>query len=80
MEGNSTITKKQELDCYFAFNQISKHEIEMVKNAIQKYYRNIISVNGSGILHRVVNGAIPQRYVKSIDLTIAVMPLGIGND
>ena len=64
----------------FAFSDYSKHEIELVQNAIQKGFRNIISIGGDGTLHHVVNGIMLQRYVKTSDITIGVIPLGTGND
>jgi YegS/Rv2252/BmrU family lipid kinase len=64
----------------FAFSNYSKHEIELVQNAIQKGFRNIISIGGDGTLHHVVNGIMLQRYVKTSDITIGVIPLGTGND
>ncbi|MDG1697698.1 MAG: diacylglycerol kinase family lipid kinase [Polaribacter sp.] len=63
-----------------AFSNYSKHEIELVQNAIQKGFRNIISIGGDGTLHHVVNGIMLQRYVKTSDITIGVIPLGTGND
>jgi len=51
-----------------------------VQNAIQQGFRNIISVGGDGTLHNIVNGVMMQRYVKSSDITIAVLPIGTGND
>ncbi|WP_397444884.1 diacylglycerol/lipid kinase family protein [Polaribacter sp. R77954] len=64
----------------YAFTQFSKHEIELVENAIQNGFRNFITVGGDGTLHHVVNGIMMQRYVKSSDITIGVIPLGTGND
>jgi YegS/Rv2252/BmrU family lipid kinase len=74
------ILNQKKIDFSFAFTQFSKHEIELVQNAIQKGFRNIISVGGDGTLHHVVNGIMQQRYVKTSDITIAVIPLGTGND
>jgi YegS/Rv2252/BmrU family lipid kinase len=74
------LLKNKNLDYSFAFTQFSKHEIDLVKNALQKGFRNIISVGGDGTLHHVVNGIMMQRYVKTSDITIAVIPLGTGND
>ncbi|SDS52242.1 lipid kinase, YegS/Rv2252/BmrU family [Polaribacter sp. KT25b] len=71
-------TKK--IDFSFAFTQFSKHEIELVDKAIQKGFRNIISIGGDGTLHHVVNGIMLQRYTKTSDITIAVIPIGTGND
>lgn len=74
------LLNKKNLDYSFAFTQFSKHEIELVQNAIQKGFRNIISIGGDGTLHHVVNGIMLQRYVKSSDITIGVIPIGTGND
>lgn len=74
------LLKNKNLDYSFAFTTFSKHEIELVQNAIQKGFRNIISIGGDGTLHNVVNGIMMQRYVKTSDITIAVIPLGTGND
>ncbi|MGK0413294.1 MAG: YegS/Rv2252/BmrU family lipid kinase [Polaribacter sp.] len=71
---------KQKIDFSFVFTQFSKHEIKLVDSAIQQGFRNIISVGGDGTLHHVVNGIMLQRYVKTSDITIAVIPLGTGND
>ncbi|QNM85032.1 diacylglycerol kinase family lipid kinase [Polaribacter pectinis] len=72
--------KHKNLDYSFAFTQFSKHEVDLVQNAIKKGFRNIISVGGDGTLHNVVNGIMLQRYVKTSELTIGVIPLGTGND
>ena len=71
-------TKK--INFSFAFTQFSKNEIELVDKAIQNGFRNIISIGGDGTLHHVVNGIMQQRYVKTSDITIAVIPKGTGND
>ena len=88
--GNSKFSKKwkqieqflntKNINYSFAFTQYSKHEIELVQNAIQQGFRNFISVGGDGTLHHVVNGIMLQRYVKTSNITIAVIPLGTGND
>jgi len=74
------LLNSKNIDYSFVFTQFSKHEIELVQNAIQQGFRNIISVGGDGTLHNVVNGVMMQRYVNSSDITIAVLPMGTGND
>ena len=74
------LLNSKNIDYSFIFTQFSKHEIELVQNAIQQGFRNIISVGGDGTLHNIVNGVMMQRYVKSSDITIAVLPIGTGND
>ena len=74
------LLNNKKIDFSYAFTQFSKHEIELVDIAIQQGFRNIISIGGDGTLHHVVNGVMLQRYVKTSDITIAVIPLGTGND
>jgi YegS/Rv2252/BmrU family lipid kinase len=74
------LLNNKNIDYSFAFTQFSKHEIELVDTAIQQGFRNIISIGGDGTLHNVVNGIMLQRYAKTSDITIAVIPLGTGND
>ena len=74
------LLNEKNIEFSYAFTQYSKHEIELVHTAIQQGYRNIISVGGDGTLHNVVNGIMTQRYVKTSDITVAIIPLGTGND
>ena len=64
----------------FAFTQYKKHEIILIKEALKKGYRNIISVGGDGTLHHVVNGIMTQRYTKTYKIKLGIIPLGTGND
>ena len=59
---------------------IRKHEIILIKEALKKGYRNIISVGGDGTLHHVVNGIMTQRYIKTYKIKLGIIPLGTGND
>jgi YegS/Rv2252/BmrU family lipid kinase len=74
------VLNSKNIDYSFVFTQFSKNEIELVQNAIQQGFRNIISVGGDGTLHNIVNGIMMQRYIKTSDITIAVLPIGTGND
>lgn len=62
------------------FTTYQKHEVELVKNAISKGYRKIISVGGDGTLHHIVNGIMSQKLVNSNEIKVAVFPTGTGND
>ncbi|WP_165731387.1 diacylglycerol kinase family protein [Polaribacter sp. 20A6] len=74
------LLNNKKIDFSFAFTKFSKHEIELVDTAIQQGFRNIISIGGDGTLHNIVNGIMMQRYAKTSDITIAVIPQGTGND
>lgn len=64
----------------YAKTEYSNHEKIIVKQAINKGYKKIISVGGDGTLHHVINGIMTQNTIKPEEITIAVIPLGTGND
>lgn len=72
--------KKQNILFSFAFTNYSKHEEELVQNAIKNGFTKIISVGGDGTLHHVVNGIMKQKLVETNTIQLAVIPIGTGND
>lgn len=66
--------------CDYDFTEYRYNALEIVIGAIKKGYRNFISVGGDGTLHEVVNGFFIQSEVPVSDLTLAIFPLGSGND
>lgn len=69
-----------QIDYSFSFSEYSKHEIQLVDIAIKQGFRKIISVGGDGTLHYVVNGIMQQRYIKTSNIKVGVIPIGTGND
>ncbi|MFD2566965.1 diacylglycerol/lipid kinase family protein [Pseudotenacibaculum haliotis] len=74
------ILKHKEIDFSFSLTQHSKHEISLVQESLKRGFRKIISVGGDGTLHHVVNGIMTQRYVKTSEIKLGVIPMGTGND
>ena len=74
------LLKLKNIQYSFAFTQYTKHETILIKEVIKKGYRNIISVGGDGTLHHVVNGIMTQRYIKTSQIKLGIIPLGTGND
>jgi diacylglycerol kinase (ATP) len=72
--------KKQNIQFSFTFTNYSKHEEELVENAIKNGFTKIISVGGDGTLHHVVNGIMKQKLVETNTIQLAVIPIGTGND
>ncbi|HAQ66098.1 MAG TPA: lipid kinase [Bacteroidales bacterium] len=54
--------------------------IELVKQQIVLGVRHFIAVGGDGTLNEVVNGIFGQGDVPTTDFTIALVPVGTGND
>lgn len=74
------ILNDRNIDYSFSITEQSKDEIQLVDSAVRQGFRKIISVGGDGTLHHVVNGILRQRYVKSSEIALGVIPLGTGND
>lgn len=68
------------IDFDHVFTQKKYHAVELTVRAIRNGYRKIISVGGDGTLNEIVNGIFIQQEVKTTDVLLAMMPLGIGND
>lgn len=62
------------------FSEYPGHTSVLVHQAIEKGYRKIISMGGDGTLNEVVNGIFSQQHVSNDEITIAVIPVGTGND
>ncbi len=58
----------------------TSHEIELIKAAVNEGYTNFIAVGGDGTLHHIVNGIMLQKKIATTKITVAVIPLGTGND
>lgn len=66
----------------FDFNatEYAHHEKLLVKNAIVNGHRKFICIGGDGTLHHMVNGIMSQNITASHNITVAVIPVGTGND
>lgn len=64
----------------FAFSEHKYHAIELAVEAVNNGYRKLIVVGGDGTIHEVVNGIFIQKQVPTIDVLLAVIAVGTGND
>ena len=60
--------------------EYSGHEEELVQQGVEEGYRQFISVGGDGTLHHVTNGVLKQQIIPTPEITLAVIPVGTGND
>jgi len=56
------------------------HAIEISAGGITEGYRKIIVVGGDGTLNEALNGAYAQHACRPEDITLALIPVGTGND
>ena len=58
----------------------SGHAIELAVEALEEGCRNILVVGGDGAMHEVLNGICSQTVAPTSDVTLALIPVGSGND
>lgn len=56
------------------------HAIELATEALQEGFRKILVIGGDGAMHEVLNGVFSQNEVPTEEVTLAIIPLGSGND
>jgi YegS/Rv2252/BmrU family lipid kinase len=62
------------------FTEAKGHASLLVTEAVTEGYRNILTIGGDGTLNEVVNGVFNCGAAASTDITLALIPVGTGND
>lgn len=62
------------------FTEYQYHAIEIAKQAIKEGYRKVMAVGGDGAVHEVLNGIMSQNEINTSEITLAIVPVGSGND
>jgi YegS/Rv2252/BmrU family lipid kinase len=76
----SKILKRYGIQYEDAVSQKHKHAIELAKTAYRSGFRKFIAMGGDGSINEVVNGILTDDPNHASDSTIAVIPIGKGND
>lgn len=56
------------------------HAIELAREAVLEGYRKLLVIGGDGAMHEVLNGLFSQEEVPVSEVTLALVPVGSGND
>ncbi|MDD2594403.1 MAG: diacylglycerol kinase family protein [Bacteroidales bacterium] len=62
------------------FTEYRFHAIELASSAISEGYRKLLGIGGDGTIHEILNGVFEQKTVPTTEITLAIMPVGSGND
>ena len=62
------------------FTQRPFQAAEITQKALAKGYRHIIIAGGDGTYNEVINGIFQQKEVSTKAVTLAILPMGTGND
>ncbi len=74
------LLKKAGFSFDLATSDYPRHAISLTIEKIKQGYRRIIVAGGDGTLNEVVNGIFVQEYISPEEITIAMIPVGTGND
>ena len=74
------LIRENDIPHELVFSQHKHHETELTVQAVNEGYRHIIVIGGDGTLHEVINGLFIQKSAPVEDVTVAVIPVGTGND
>lgn len=76
----SGLMKKENLSFTVKFTESKGDAIFLTREAVSGGCRKIITVGGDGTLNEVVNGAFTSKSCPSTDISLALIPVGTGND
>lgn len=76
----SGLLDKYHLPFRVKFTETKGYAIQYIQEAVKEGARNIITVGGDGTLNEVVNGVFTSNACSSIDISLAFIPVGTGND
>ena len=72
--------KEEGVDFDFRVTENKGHAIRIVSEGISNGFRNICVVGGDGTLNEVLNGIMTCREIAPEEITLAMIPVGTGND
>ena len=76
----SNLLNKHKLPFMVKFTASKGHAIKLSKEGIEAGFRKIITVGGDGTLNEIVNGVFLNEGCLTTDISLAMIPVGTGND
>jgi YegS/Rv2252/BmrU family lipid kinase len=76
----SALLKEDDLPFTVKFTERKGHAIAFTLEGITEGFRKIITVGGDGTLNEVVNGVFLNYACPTLDISLALIPVGTGND
>jgi len=76
----SDLLIKEEFIFSEKFTEKKGHAISLAIDGIKAGFRKIISVGGDGTLNEIVNGVFSNQTCPTTDISLAMIPVGTGND
>ncbi len=74
------IIQREGIDHHYQLTKHKDHAIHLTRKAIEEGYRSIAVVGGDGTMNEVLNGIFLQQACQVSEITMAMIPVGTGND
>ncbi|HAM11012.1 MAG: hypothetical protein A2X05_05455 [Bacteroidetes bacterium GWE2_41_25] len=74
------LLEREEIPVSIRFTERKTEATDHAREAIVNGFRKIISVGGDGTLNEVINGVFSQTVCPTNEITVALIPVGTGND
>ena len=74
------LLKKRYISYTVTFTESKGHAVILTRDRIKNGCRNIITVGGDGTLNEVVNGVFTSTSCQATEISLALIPVGTGND
>jgi len=76
----SLLLDRHSINYRHRFTEYPQHTIKLTQDYLLRGYRNFIIAGGDGFLHEAVNAIFTQTAVDPRLVTLAMIPVGTGND
>lgn len=76
----SRLLEQHQLAYQHQFTRYPRHTIELTQDFLRRGFRRFIIAGGDGFLHEAVNAIFTQTAVDPKLVTLAMIPVGTGND
>ncbi len=76
----SSLLSNMSLSFSVRFTERKGHAIILTSEGLAEGFRKIITVGGDGTLNEVVNGVLSYNMCPATDVSLAMIPVGTGND
>jgi YegS/Rv2252/BmrU family lipid kinase len=76
----SSLLKRGKLVFSARFTEGPYHAISLTREGLKEGFRKIITIGGDGTLNEVINGIFSNEACPTSDVTLAMIPVGTGND
>ena len=74
------LLRQEGVRCATAVSEYAGHALQLARNALRAGHRRFLAVGGDGTLNELLNGLFLEDAALAHECTLAILPVGRGND